>query len=443
MIEKTRNLIEKKLKELNVDKWDLLINKTSTFENQFRGIDIEITRDYEIISYIIRVFDDREKEMGIGELTGSSVKKKNIEKSIKHAIKMSKINSSTKYGLNQPGLKYEKLKLYEDKIISDPHGFLKDRSEKLTSIISQQKNVAPTFGKFRIYIKEKKLTNSLGINLDTKSTSLFIEYAIKAESNGNLAEYWAKSYFKNSDQLDLNNRVKKWASIAYDTIKAKEPEQNKSAVVLFPPIILKDAFKNTIGFHITGKSKVEKLNKIEIGEKIASESFTLHDNGLLDGGLNSNPWDGEGTPQRNTLAIKNGIFKERIFDLKHAKILNDKSTGNGLRTEGGSIENTFTNLEINPGDQKLDDIISEISNGLLIEEFSWLNPNRITGDFGAEIRNGYLIKKGEISNPIKGGNLSGNVFEMINNITNISKERKFEENVLLPYILCENLILSS
>ncbi|MBD3227800.1 MAG: hypothetical protein GF329_06395 [Candidatus Lokiarchaeota archaeon] len=442
MIEKTRNLIEKKLKELNVSKWDLLINKTMTFENQFRGLEIEITRNYEIISYIIRVFDDREKEMGIGELTGFSLNEKNIEESIKYGKQMSKINSSTKYDLNQPGLKYERLKLYEDKIISQPYDFLNDTSEKLTNIIAQQNKIEATFGKFRIYVNEKKLTNSLDLDLDKKSTSLFIEYALKAESDGNLAEYWTKSYFKNSEQLDLNNRVKKWASIAYDTIKAKEPEQNKSIMVLFPPIILKDAFKNTIGFQITGKSKVEKLNRMEPDEKIASENFTLHDNGILKGGLNSNPWDGEGTPQQNTQVIENGIFKNRIFDLKHAKILNGESTGNGIRTAGGSIENTFTNMEVKPGDQKLENIISEIRNGILIEEFSWLNPNRITGDFGAEIRNGYLIQNGALS-PIKGGNLSGNVFEMLNNIISISKERKYEENVLLPYFLCKDLILSS
>ncbi|MHA1253499.1 MAG: metallopeptidase TldD-related protein, partial [Candidatus Helarchaeota archaeon] len=59
------------------------------------------------------------------------------------------------------------------------------------------------------------------------------------------------------------------------------------------------------------------------------------------------------------------------------------------------------------------------------------------------IRNGYIIKNGEISSPIKGGNISGNVFEMINNIENISIEREFEENTLFPYIQFNNLIISS
>ena len=443
MIEKTRTLIEKYLKQLNVKKWDVLINKIQTLENQFRGLKVEITRDYEIINYNIRIFNDRNENMGIGIVKGSSLNEKIIEDSIIHAKKMAQINSTDKYELTPPGKKYKSLNLAEKIILSDPFEFLQNTSEKLTSEISNHKNVDATFGKFRIYIHNKKLINNLDLDLDSESTSLFIEYAIKSELNGELAEYWAKSHYKNSNQLKLDTRVAKWAKIASDTLKAKHPQSNKSTIVLFPPIVLKDAFRNTLGYHITGKSKVEKISRITVGEKFALESLSMNDNGIIDGGLGSNSWDGEGIPQRNKVIIENGIFKSRIYDLKHAKLLNNKSTGNGIRTSAGSIENSYTNLEILPGTEKLEDMISQISDGIIIEEFSWLNPNKITGDFGAEIRNGYMIKKGKIGEPIKGGNLSGNIFEMVNNILNISIEREFEENTLFPYIVCKDLILSS
>ncbi len=443
MIEEAKNLIEKQLKKLNVEKWELLLTKTFTIENQFRGFDLEITRDYEILNYFLRIFVDKNDKMGIGVVQGSTLDEKIINETINSAIKMANLNSSIKYDLISPGSKYPTLDIAENKIISNPFDFIQDISEKLTNIISRYKGVIPTFGKLRAYINDKKLVNYLGLELDSKSTYLFIEYALKAESTNNLAEYWAKSYFKNSDQLDLENRIPKWAKIAKDTLVAKRPQLQKSATVLFPPIVLKDAFTNTIGFHITGKSKVEKISKIKIGDQIASKEFNLTDNGILTGGLRTHPWDGEGTPQRLTKIIENGVFISRIYDLKHAQILNKKSTGNGIRSSNGTIENDFTNLEISPGNTKLSDIISQIKSGVIVEEFSWLNPNRITGDFGAEIRNGYIIKNGEISTPIKGGNLSGNVFDMIKNIEFISIERNFEENTLIPYIVCKNLIISS
>jgi predicted Zn-dependent protease len=46
-------------------------------------------------------------------------------------------------------------------------------------------------------------------------------------------------------------------------------------------------------------------------------------------------------------------------------------------------------------------------------------------------------------NPIRLGNISGNVLEMIRNCLFISKETEYVENSLLPYIAFSNLTVSS
>ena len=72
-----------------------------------------------------------------------------------------------------------------------------------------------------------------------------------------------------------------------------------------------------------------------------------------------------------------------------------------------------------------------------------LNPNEITGNFGAEIRNGYYIENGEFKNPIKLGNVSGTVLDMVKNYEYISKEREFTGDTLFPYMAFKNLNVSS
>ncbi len=109
----------------------------------------------------------------------------------------------------------------------------------------------------------------------------------------------------------------------------------------------------------------------------------------------------------------------------------------------GGITNKASNFEILPGDLTLDEIISNISEGYYIEQFSWLNPSVLSGSFGAEIRSGYYIKDGEIQYPIKLGNVSGNVLKMIQDCQYISKEREFFENSLFPYMVFKNLTVSS
>jgi len=121
---------------------------------------------------------------------------------------------------------------------------------------------------------------------------------------------------------------------------------------------------------------------------------------------------------------------------------NVEPTGNGIRSVDGSVDNGVSNFQIMPGTMSLDDIILDIKEGYYIEKFSWLNPEELSGFFGAEIRNGYYIKNGEFKNPIKLGNVSGNVLEMIKNCRYVSKEREFSSNSLFPYMVFSDLTVS-
>jgi PmbA protein len=47
-----------------------------------------------------------------------------------------------------------------------------------------------------------------------------------------------------------------------------------------------------------------------------------------------------------------------------------------------------------------------------IIQFSWFNPDPITGDFATEIRFGYLVENG-VRKPIKGGQLIGNFMDAL------------------------------
>ena len=274
-------------------------------------------------------------------------------------------------------------------------------------------------------------------------TYYFLEFSLKAEKDGKLAEYWTVDYYKDKEHLNLEKRIQKWADYAKATLTAELPKPNSEAIVLFPPHILKEAINPVVGYHSLGKSHYEKTSALNIDDEVASEGISLVDNGLLEGGLNSSSWDGEGNPHQKTTIISNGVFKNRLYDQKYALIENTTPTGNGIKGDNGGVNNGISNFTIAPGDISLDEIISNIKEGYYIDKFSWLNPDPISGFFGAEIRNGYLIKDGEFSNPIKLGNASGNVLEMIKNCLYISKEREFAENSLFPYIAFKGINISS
>jgi PmbA protein len=85
---------------------------------------------------------------------------------------------------------------------------------------------------------------------------------------------------------------------------------------------------------------------------------------------------------------------------------------------------SYTNLEINPGSQSLENMISEIDHGLYIPRISAF-PDPVSGDFAGPVKGGKLIKNGEIVCTLKEITITGNLFDALKNINALSKERKF------------------
>ena len=435
-------VIEKSLKSKKIREYEIFFLEQDVYETEFLKHKIDAVREVNDIEYVMRILTQKGDETGIGIVKGNSLSLPQIEKNIDICQLLSKENSGSKYNFpEQKSLK--PIKTADQSIVKDSIGFKSDMSEKILKEIGEHREVEPTFGRFRIHIQNKTLTNSTGLNLEASKTFFYIEMALKAQENGKLSEAWEIEYIKEKEQLDIENRVNKWARIAVDTLKAKIPKPNKQATVIFPPNVLKNAINPVIGFHALGKAYHEKISALKVDAKVASDTFSLRDDGLLEGGLRCNSWDGEGNPHKLSEVIKNGIFKNRLYDQKFAIMGNTESTGNGIRIDDGSVINSISNLEILSGDIAKEEMISNIKEGYLIEKCSWLNPDRFSGSFGTEIRNGYFIKNGQIEYPIKGGNISGNVLEMIKNCDYISKEREFSLNSLFPYITFKNLSISS
>jgi predicted Zn-dependent protease len=89
-------------------------------------------------------------------------------------------------------------------------------------------------------------------------------------------------------------------------------------------------------------------------------------------------------------------------------------------------------------------MISDMKNGILIEQFSWLAPDSLSTSFSSEIRNGYEIRDGEYAQAIKGGMVSGKVLDVIKNISAISNQQHIESGAtafscVSPYVRFEDV----
>jgi predicted Zn-dependent protease len=191
--------------------------------------------------------------------------------------------------------------------------------------------------------------------------------------------------------------------------------------------------------------------------------LTIYDDGLYDYGLGSSPFDDEGTPHSKTILIENGIHKNFLYDAMYSSALNVDSTGNGEKLPTFSLAFTRvdqkylmlpsvqpTNIVVKPGEMSLDEMIASTKEGIYLEQLSSSSPNSLTTSFGSEIRNAYAIEKGELSTPLKGGQINGFLFDsldakgqrvkgLLNQISGISRENQISGRCITPYIRFEDV----
>ena len=415
MMDKVDNIISV-IKSCHAPNWEVYAFQLGVAEKQFRNYDVEIERSVENFGYSIRVVNPKK---GIGLAPGNFTDPNGIKKCLEQAQLAAKVSKSLPYNFPN-AFAYIYVEIEDPKVVNDPVGVIDDKSEELMSLLKDRKDVTPTFGKLRSYVVDTVLVNSEDVYAQKRETLLYLELALKASLDSRLAEYWPKVSFRRVRDMKLEKRIPEWSDIAVDTLRAKIPESKEMTVIMTPEII-GQLIPPVVGFNATGSAKYKKLSRFSEGQNIAGENITIDDDGTYPYGIGSSPFDDEGVGQRTTQLIKKGVFKSFIYDNTFGPLMNKNSTGNGVRTRGQvfdieskhtiPVSNGITNMYIEPGNMTLEGLIADTKDGLFVQQFSWLSPDEMTSSFGSEIRNARLIKNGELSDPVKGGLVSGYVLD--------------------------------
>lgn len=155
----------------------------------------------------------------------------------------------------------------------------------------------------------------------------------------------------------------------------------------------------------------------KLGQKIANEKVTAIDDGTIPGGWGSNNIDDEGNPTQKNVLIENGILKSYMVDRLGSRRMNMSVTGNSRR-QNYTFEPTsrMTNTYIDNGPDKNEDIIKSIEYGIYAKKMGGGSVNPLTNDFNFAVSEGYIVRNGEICEPVRGASLIGNGAEILNRI---------------------------
>ncbi|MCX7974912.1 MAG: TldD/PmbA family protein [Candidatus Aminicenantes bacterium] len=164
----------------------------------------------------------------------------------------------------------------------------------------------------------------------------------------------------------------------------------------------------------------------KMDKKVASDVFTLVDDGSLPNFRGTTNFDDEGTPMKRNVLIKDGVLVKFMTDLLSAKQLKMEKTGNGRRESFQFMPiPRMTNTFIERGKDNPQEIIASTKKGLYVQSISGGSVNPITGVFNFTCREAYLIENGQKTIPVKGATLVGHCLDIIQGIDAVGHDLDF------------------
>jgi PmbA protein len=175
-------------------------------------------------------------------------------------------------------------------------------------------------------------------------------------------------------------------------------------------------------YMLSGKSVMEGKSRLadKLGSRVVSELITLTDDPLREDGLDSRPFDSEGTPSETLTIIENGVLKSFMHNSVTAQATGQPNTGHAQRSYRGTLEVGPSNLVLEPGAGVA------MREGVLVTGLMGLHAGAdpISGDFSLQAF-GLKIEGGEVTHPVEDFAISGNLLELLGRVVGVGSDLKW------------------
>jgi len=322
--------------------------------------------------------------------------------------------------------------------------------ESLNSAIAHvkdfDKRVKPALSSLSAFSSNVSVSNSYNEGGEREETSVLVSLQVKAEENAsvsNAGEFRGAKFWK---QINLERLAETASEKAIRFLNAKSLPSRKTSVV-----IRNQVFANMLGLMLGEPVNAESVQSGrslligKLGTRIASEKVTVVDDGLMQFGWNTRPFDDEGHPSQRTLVVDEGVLRNYLYDAYTSLKDGVESTGNCHRRDYWiRPQPSPSNFVLQPGDATPEELVRDVQDGIYVEETigDWLS-DPISGNLNATIAQGYLIENGESAQSVKGMVLSANFHELIKNqIDLIGNDLKNNMQYYSPSIRIKDLTIA-
>jgi len=382
-----------------------------------------------IANYKLDSIVEKKKERGSlfvtedKKIAFTSIEKLDIEsvrQSINNAKKAISVATPKEdyYGIAEGPFKYKNTVIFDKKI---DEMSTEGAAELVNDIISEV-NADNLAGTLHFSSSNYSIATSKGVEASSKGTEARLSLRIfdkglsiqDTVSSRKLSDIKVEKILSNAELLKYVNTTHKIDNGLYDLLYLRSP-----AGLLLSNVNSMACIGNVeAGGFLTGK----------LGKHVANSGLSIYDDGSIETGINSSPFDAEGYPTQRTQIIKAGLLISYLHNYSTAKKYNTRSTGNA-----GLVYPSPNALVVeHKKKQSLDKLIASMDKGILITN-TWYTrfSNYLTGDFSTMPRDlAIYIKKGSPEFAVKqinvssgvGIRISDNMVRMMLNITKVGND---------------------
>lgn len=166
----------------------------------------------------------------------------------------------------------------------------------------------------------------------------------------------------------------------------------------------------------------DSILKDKMGEMIASDIVNIFDDASLKDGFGYYPYDVEGVKTKPNQLVKDGKLVSLLNSRETASKFGMKSSGNARSIISDQPIVRMSNTYLQPGDNSFEELFEDVDDGIYLKGSRGGQVDTGKGIFQFNAAEGYLIKNGEITTPLRDVSLSGNILETLKNIDAIGND---------------------
>ncbi|MDX1958248.1 MAG: metallopeptidase TldD-related protein [Leptospiraceae bacterium] len=287
------------------------------------------------------------------------------------------------------------------------------------------------------------LKNSKGVHYDRKFNSMSAGLGVTAILDDQKKMGYYSNSYPSLAEFDPDKMSELAVERAVEMLGAKPVLSRK-----YPAILSHRVSSSIIGMFLSpyfGETvqKGQSRLKGKLGDKIASEIFTMYCDPHIPGMPGSRLLDGEGVPTSHQTIVERGNLKTFLYHLESAKKDKVAPTGNGSRSYSGKAGTSVSNLFVEKGQNTLEELLNQYPECILVTKLEGASGcSAISGDISIGIQ-GFYCKDGIKVHPVDRITLSTNYFDMLGQIVALSNEYSDSySSIKVPDILIESVSIA-